>query len=123
MFGVAGLEHVASGSGAHGLDHELAIVVGRQHDHADLGELLPDLASRLQAIHLRHADVQENDVRRGLLHEPQGFLAVRGLAHDLDVLCRVEVAAQALADEGMVVRDRDLDGHDPLLRLGGRLRL
>src|SRR5918996_738274 len=60
-------DHVAPGPRTDRLHHELSVVVGGEHDHADLGVLVPDAAGRLEAIHLRHPDVEEGDVGLGLL--------------------------------------------------------
>ena len=111
MLGIARLEHVAAGSRPNGLHHELPVVVGGQHDRAHVGEALPDHPGGLQAVDPGHPDVEQHDVGLLLLDHRDGLLAVRGLADDIDVLGHVEVAAQALTDERVVVGNEDPDAH------------
>jgi len=92
MFGVARFEHVTSRSASNRFDHELAVVVGGEHDHADVGELVTDLARRFQPIHLGHPDVDERDLGRCAFDQVEQLLAVGGLADDLDPVGHVEVA-------------------------------
>src|SRR5438477_1798798 len=108
---VAGLEDVAAGSGAHRLDHELPVVVGGEHDDPHLGEAAPDLPGGLQAVHLGPPDVHQADLRLGLLHELEEIPPVRGLSYDLDAVRHVEVAAETLSHERVVVGDGYLDRH------------
>ena len=45
------------------------------------GADLPDLAQRLDPVHVRHADVQEDDVKGLFPHGLHGLRAVGGLRH------------------------------------------
>src|SRR4030095_2482902 len=93
--------------------HELAVVVGREHDDAHGWVELLDLARGLQPVHLGHSDVEEDDVRlpNTVLHDAESLATVRGLAHYLDVSCHLQVATQALTDERVIVGDDDPYGH------------
>ena len=109
VLGVASLQDVAAGPAADRLDDELAVVVGGEHDHADLGVVVAQLAGRLQAVHLGHPDVDQRDVRVLGPDQLQELLAVGGLADDLDAVGHVEVAPKPLPHQRVVVRDRDPD--------------
>ena len=69
--------------------------------------LADDPARRLEAVHLRHADVHEDDVGLLARDEVDGFGAVRRLADDLDVVGRPQQHREAAAHERLVVGDRD----------------
>ena len=75
--------------------------------------MFADLAGGLEAVHLRHADVDERDVGGLGADELEQFLAVGCLADHLDAVGHVEVSPQALAHQRVVVRDRNLDRHVP----------
>jgi len=113
MFGVASLQHVAPGARSNRFDHELAVVVGGEHDDPDERPALLDLAGRLQSVHLRHADVEQHDVGfdPAGLEELDHLVAVRRLAQDLDVAGHLQIAAQALAHQGVIVSDDYFDPH------------
>ena len=113
MFSVPSLEDVAPGSRSHGLHDELSVVVGREHDHADLGVALLDLSGRLQTVHLGHPDVQQHDVgfAATVLHEPQHFASVGRFSHHLDVARHLQVSTQPLTDQRVVVGNDYLDRH------------
>ena len=63
----------------------------------------------LDAAHLRHADVHEDDVGGGLLGLGHGVLAVLGLGDDLDALFRLEHHDQPAPEERVVVADEHPD--------------
>ena len=64
-----GLEQVADGLGLEGLDRVL--VVGGREDHR--GRILEhvEVARDLDAVHARHADVEQHDVGIELAHRPR----------------------------------------------------
>jgi hypothetical protein len=112
--GVARLQDVAAGAAAHGLHHELAVVVGGEHDDADLGMGVAELPRGLEAVHLGHADVDQRDV--GILggHQVQELATVGRLTHHFDPVGHVEVTPESLAYQRMVIGDRDPDRHASL---------
>ena len=65
----------------------------------------------MQPVHLGHRHVHDDDVRVGLLDQGDGVQAVAGLAGDLQVGVVLEDAAEALADQRVVVDQDDADGH------------
>ena len=74
----------------------------------------------LDAVEHRHADVHQQHVRRALLGEAHGLLAVGGLAHDLDVVLGIEQGGESGPDEFLVVGQPDPDHGS--LRLGRQPR-
>ena len=70
-----------------------------------------DLLGRPQSVAVRHPDVEERDIDRGLADRAQQLLAAGCLDDDLDVGLRVEQRAEAGADELVIVGERDPD-HD-----------
>jgi hypothetical protein len=79
------------------------------------------MASRLEPVHVRHADVEQHDVGSPLAGEGKRLDAVAGLGDHLDVLLRLEDHAEPAAHERLVVGDEntDHDGGDPI---GSRAR-
>ena len=64
----------------------LLVGVHREHDDADVGHVLFDLAGGLHAVHLGHGDVHQDDVGLEVLGQADGLLAVAGLADDVEAL-------------------------------------
>src|SRR5712691_3895503 len=56
-------------------------------------------------VHLRHADVHDDDVRAERLRQPHGGLAVTRLTDHGDIGIGCQDHADALADDGMIFRD------------------
>jgi len=122
MLCIAGLQDVTACPAAYRLDHELPVVVGGQHDHADLGMLIPEHAGGLQAVHLGHTDVDQRDIGLLGVDELQELLAVRCFADHVDAVGHVQIAAQPLTNQRMVVGDGDPDRHGLLPRPSGTPR-
>ena len=57
------LQQVAARARAHRLEDQLVLVEGRQHEDLRARRPTADPPRRLHAVHLRHADVHEHDVR------------------------------------------------------------
>jgi hypothetical protein len=87
--------------------HVDVVAVHREHEHLRAFDALQDLPRRLDAVQLRHRDVHDDDVRAELLDEIDRGPAVARFADDLDLLVRLEDAAQALSDHGVIVNQED----------------
>ncbi len=83
---------------------------GREDHDPHLGEPPPELLQADEPVHLRHPDVEQDDVGVGLRDDRQHLGAVDGLADDDDVLVGREVLAQREEDESMIVRDDEGEG-------------
>ena len=106
------LEQEPGGSGAQRAVDVLVEVEGGQHEHpgrasAGLGQ---DALGGLDAVHAGHPDVHQDHVGQGFGGEPHRFLAVTGLAHDLEAGRRLKQADESGADEELVVDDEH-SGH------------
>ena len=77
------LEHVAGRAGLDDVDDHAVLEDRGERDDLDVGEAAPQLARGLDAVHDRHQQVHDDDVRPQALDEVQGLAAVAGLAHDL----------------------------------------
>src|SRR6185436_12254886 len=91
------------------LAYERLGIVHRQDQDFGRGQCLADLPRRLEAVQVRHADVQDDDVGTQPLRLVARFAPVDGLADELPALLRLEQRAQALADDLVVVGDEDAD--------------
>ena len=54
-----------------------------QHDALGLGPSLPQPLGRLEAMHVRHGDIEDGHLRLGRLGQPPGLRAIGGLANDV----------------------------------------
>ena len=83
------------------------VVGGDEHDGRH--PIRADGLDHLEAVELRHLDVEEHEIR-GLGQDGlDGFDAVPGFADDLDVLFSAEERAHPLARERLVVDDQRTD--------------
>ena len=81
------------------------------------------LAERLQhleAVHPRHLDVEEDEVRALLLDQPEGFHAVGRLPEEAHVVQVGEEADQAVARQLLVVHDHGANGAHRYAAWAGR---
>ena len=81
------LEDEAAGTGAQTLVDVLVEVEGGQHQHAGrgVGIVAKDCPGGLQAVHLGHANVHEDDVRLLCGRNRNRLGAIRGLTDDLNL--------------------------------------
>ena len=72
-------------------------------------EVFADVLQHLEAVHVRHFDVEGQQVRSVLRNalEPDG--AVRSRAHNLDRRIRLERPGHELANDYRVIHDHDPD--------------
>ncbi len=82
--------------------------LGRADDHRER-LLRHDLSQEGQAVHARHFEIEDDDVRDLLLDPARGDERIGRGTQDFDVGRRLQDAAQGLADGGRVVDDEDAD--------------
>jgi hypothetical protein len=99
------LQQVAAGAGHHRLHHVAVLGRDGQDDHACERGLLEDPARGLDARDARHVQVHHDHVRRQLRGQLHAVLAVRRLAHHVQLLGLQQVAEAA--PEELVVVDQD----------------
>ena len=105
------LEHVAARARRERLAHVPRVVLHREHQHLRVGRLLQHRRRRLDPALPGHDDVHQDHVRLVRARLEDGVADVARLADDLDVVLGLEHAAQAGADDGMVVDDQHADRH------------
>ena len=100
------------GGGSCGLDPlgDDVVVLGRdEHDHRRrIGPA--DAPGGLEAVHLRHADVHENELGRLRRDERKRFLAGGGLADGLESRRSIDDVPRNLAEDCLVVDGQHGDG-------------
>ena len=101
------LQQVAGDPGLDGLGEAGPGLVDREQDHPRLGVTLPDEAGGLDAVHARHPNVHEHDVRLVLVDGLHGVLAGGGLADDVDLVRDAEGRPQPVARHRVVVDDQN----------------
>ena len=79
------LEQVAPRAGFQGLPDVAVPVVRREREHVRGGKLGGDRANRGDAVHDRHTQVHEHDVRAPFAAQRHGPDAVLGLGHQLEI--------------------------------------
>ena len=60
-------------------------------------------------VQARHFQVQQKDVGLELLEDVQDLLAVLSLRHDFEILFQRQQLAEAIAEDGVIVRHDDAD--------------
>ena len=101
------LGQVAARAGAQRAEHTRIVGVGGQRDRAGAaGGQPPD---RLDAVHPRHPQVHQHDIRVVLGGERERLLAVGRGGHQLDPVEQPEQRAQALAHDALVIGEQDPD--------------
>ena len=103
------LEQVAAGAGAHRGEHGLVVLEHREHEDGDVRQQRRQPAGGLDAVHRRHLDVHDDDVRPRQLRLAQRLGAGRRLRHHLDAVERRQQRRHAAADDRVVVRDEHPD--------------
>ena len=88
----------------------------RRGEHDDLGgrSTLAELWQGSEAVHARHREVEEDEIRPQPVGCLDGLGAVLGLTHDVESLLREE-GRKGISGQGMVVHDEDALRHAPLI--------
>src|SRR5581483_1063050 len=86
------------------------IVGGGEDDRRRLIERV-QMARGLEAVHARHAHVQQQDVGRQLGRALQSLYTIDRLTSDLDTLQLRQQAGQALAGRRFIIHDQHLELH------------
>ena len=88
------------------------VVGGGEHDDLHLQPLGRDHPGGREAVHLRHREVHEHDLRTQAPGELDRLAAVAGFTHHF-VTLRLEQAPEAVTEERMVIGDQDAHGQTP----------
>ena len=101
------LAQEARGPRAQRHQPDLLAVGGGEHHHPHVGRLVDDLARGGDAVHARHDEVHDHDVRSVVDAQLDGFAAAAGFGDDRDAGLLQHVA-QHPARERIVIDDDDL---------------
>src|ERR1700724_19145 len=98
------LEDHAPGAEAHGADDVAVVFGGGEDDDAGWPRVEIDFLEDRQAIFVRHTQIEQEDVGLQFGEELNALRAVLSFADDDDVLVGAKKLAQAVAENGVVIR-------------------
>ena len=99
-----GFQHVSERSAAQHFARKLLGKMHAQNQHLGFRRTLPHGRRDLQAVHLRHGQVQQEEIRLALFHQVHGGEAVGGLATNFDAALRFQHCPQPAPYHGVIVR-------------------
>ena len=99
------LHQVTGGAEGDGAGDVGGVVVRAEHHDGAAGKFGAELAEDAEAVDAGHSDVEQNDVGAVTAGEAERFVAVGGVAQDLDVADVRQQTAQAGANDHVVVSD------------------
>ena len=107
------LDQELARAGQHRAAEVVRLALDRHHDHGGGRDGSRQLLGRRDAVHVRHVDVHQDDVRLERHRELQGLDAGRGCTHHVDVTLEAEQLREVVARLRDVVDDQDTDlfGH------------
>ena len=109
LVGAERLDEELARAGQHGALQVLGLTMDAHHDHGAVRQPLGDDLRSGDAVHARHVDVHDDDVRAHLHRQLDRFLSAAGRASHVDLALRAEEARQVVARLGDVVDDEELD--------------
>jgi hypothetical protein len=89
------------------LEHALLVVVAADRDHRELRLLGAQPSGRLDAVDLRHLDVDHNGVDGQLARELEGLAPVAGIAHHRKALVGLQHLGEGGEEALVVFGDED----------------
>ena len=114
------LKQVAAGAVAQRIKDQIAVLVGRQHQHLDLGQPLFEAGDTLDAAHAGQVDVHQHDVRLLGGNSLQGLLAIPVRTDAAKRRRTAQQLRQALAGAPAIFDDGDFDRHRVCVRFCAR---
>src|SRR5271167_4341026 len=103
------LEQVASCSCLECAKDLYIAFVRRQHDDFRVGKFCPNCDDRIQAVHLRHLQVHERDVRAMRTELLDCLTPIRGFGDQSQLTFGTDEYSYALAYENMIVHCKNPD--------------
>ena len=100
---------ISSRSGLQRVVDVLVEIVGGQHEYPCAALRRDQPARRLDAIHRRHLDVHQKDIRIEFSREVQRLASIGSLPDNLDLLLGLKNHPQSAANDSLVVGDHDVD--------------
>ncbi len=102
-------EDDATGADMQGLDDLLRSNSGSKKQDFGCGRTAHDGTHGFEAGHTRHGDIKKKNIRLELEGLSDSFVAVGGIAHDIESIVFREHVAHADADYRVVIREHDSD--------------
>src|SRR6185437_8035649 len=107
------LEQEAARARAYAIEHDIAVVKGRENECRRQGVARGQCAQHVDPVPPGHADVQQQYVHAGRQYARYGCGAVCGFTHYRDAAIHFQQCPDALADEHLVIGDQDPDHAAP----------
>ncbi len=117
-----GFQEVAAHAGGERFAHELLGLVHREHQHAAARAMSHDAPRRLEPVELRHAQVEDDHVRREFLGQLHGGAPVGRLGANLPVCAHFQQRPEAAPHNVMIIRKEDARLGFSFHRFGMRAR-
>jgi hypothetical protein len=108
------LEHDARAAELHCLDEFALVLRGGEDDYFWFDVELLESLECCQTVHIRHAEIEHNDIGPGLLDDAKYLAAVRSFADHGDIFFENQQFLQAIPHNRMVISQ-----HDAYLRRSG----
>ena len=112
------LEYIARRPRHDARVHGLVVGEAREHQAGEIGHGRAQVTAHLDPVPAFEADIQDRHVRSGERGAGERLVTRRSFAHDLDLIVALEKASDALADQLVVIEQKDADGHLPILPAG-----
>jgi hypothetical protein len=90
-------------SGAEGGQLKFPAVVGGEEEERNAGQDVPEGRGGFQAVHLRHGEIENDEVGGELLGFLDGVHAVNSLAANGELGMRIEKRTELTADDFVIV--------------------
>ena len=100
------LQQIAPRTGLQGLEHISFIGVHAQNDHLGLRQMRRDLTAGIDAVQLRHRNVQQHHVGPQFHGKIDRLASIRGLGHHLHIRLAFEQVSKAAANDRVIVGDQ-----------------
>ena len=86
-------------------------MLGVRGDEHDMLHERPNRVLRLEAVDMRHANVEEHDVRSKLADDVRQVASVGALADDVEVGIAMEELPESLPRQRLVIHEQDAAAH------------
>ncbi len=106
------LKQIALRARLHRAEDTLVGVERREDDHPHVDALRVQRFERLDAIHFRHFQIEQQHVRGDLPELRDDFAPIRRRADDLEIGLRAQNGDQTVAHDRVIVGDEDADAHN-----------
>src|SRR5438270_5829436 len=107
FIGTGVFEQVAAGTGAHGCEHQVVVLMHGQHEHLETRKPVEYATRRVNTVRSGHAHVHDDDVWLRGFCLGDGLLARRSFTDHLDIWHSVEDEPHSVPKEPVIVSQHD----------------